>query len=220
VTERLPPPPPLPQLRQGDVFRVRAGQTFGRVYFTAGTHPAAWDGFRSYGPVATMRFDHHPPPERNHITRSFSYVAPSVKHDSSSMDPLVACVCECFAATRTIDVRSGAPWFVLWSTARSLRLLDVVDSAWITRVGGNAAISSGARTMSRRWSRAIYRTYDNVDGIYYETSTVPMSRSVALYERAQRAVPDRYAVAAPLTHPGLRAPLRRIAHDFGMDLVL
>jgi hypothetical protein len=221
MTERLPPPPrPLPALRRGDVLRAPPGQTVGRIYFTTGTHPAAWDSMRSFGPVAAMRFDHHPLPARVHPVRAVAYLAPTRGRRSSNYDPLKTCVSECFGDTRTLDLRAGGPWFVLWQNAGPLRLLDVVDSSWVTRAGGNASISSGARGMSRRWARAIYRSYPDVDGIFYQSSTLPMARSTVLFERAVDALPSRYQLTLPLTHPGLRNPLKRIAHELGMGMVL
>jgi hypothetical protein len=220
VTTRLPPPGVLPTLRPREVFTVGTSETFGRLYFTAGAHPAAWDSFREFGPVSTMRFDHHTPPPRIHPSRAISYVAPARGRRRRRFDPLHACVRECFALTDTIDLRAGAPWFVLWASVRPLRLLDVVDSPWIARAGGNAAISSGARGMSRRWARAIYRTYTDIDGIFYESSTLPSARSVALFDRSRDALPISYTVAFPLTHPGLRNPLKRLAYEYDMNLVL
>lgn len=219
MSERLPLPGPLPALRPGDTLRLKKDTPVGRIYFAGGAHPSTWDGFRRFGPVSSMRFDHHSPPPREHSKRAISYVAPSRGRKGSAYDPLVTCICECFAATGTIDLRLGEPWFVLWTPARRLSLLDVVDGPWITRAHGNGAISTGPRGTSRIWARAIYRTYPGVDGIFYQSSTLPMMRSVALFDRAQDAVPSRYQVALPLTHPGLRAPIRRIACSLGLALL-
>lgn len=221
MTERLGPPPhAMPRLRPADVHKISAGQFVGRVFFAAGPHPAVWDSFRNFGPVASMRFDHHPAPTRVHPVRAIAYAAPSQTSDGRAIDPLETCVLECFSSTRTIDTRFNEPWFVLWRAARPIPVLDMVDSAWIVRAGGNAAISSGARSMARRWSKAVYRAYPSVAGIYFESSNLPSSRGVALYERAQSALPPRYDAAFPLTHPLLRSALRRIAHQYAFNLVL
>lgn len=210
----------MPTLRRGDVYRIPAGHFVGRVFFAAGPHPAVWDSFRHFGPAANMRFDHHPPPSRVHPVRAIGYTAPSQTSRGHAVDSLETCVLECFSSTRTIDARFNEPWFVLWRASRPIPVLDVVDSAWIVRAGGNAAICSGARSMARRWSRAIYRAYPRVAGIYYESSNLPSSRCVALYERAQSALPTRYDAAFPLTHSLLRPALRRIAHEYSFNLVL
>ena len=36
-----------------------AGSLVWRLYSRGGRHPATWDGFRTYGPIPTARFDHH-----------------------------------------------------------------------------------------------------------------------------------------------------------------
>jgi hypothetical protein len=220
VSERLgPPPSPLPERRPGDELLLPSGSTFGRIFSAGGSHPTVWNHFRHFGPVPSMRFDHHPPPPRDHRTRSISYLAPSRQRRKMRNDPLEACIREVFADTGLIDVHTNAPWFVLWDSTRDLRLLDVNDSKWIARAGGNGAISTGARGPSRNWSRAIHRNYRNVDGIYYATSSLPMSRSVALYERARNALPARFTLCLPLAHPGFRPALQRIAVDYDMDLI-
>lgn len=219
MTTRLPQPPrPLPDLRRSDVITASTGATFGRIFFAAGAHPAAWNSFRNYGPVAHMRFDHQPAPAKAHRTRSICYLAPAGGF-GSTFDPLETCVRETFHSTNTIDVHTGSPWFTIWASERDLVLLDVNDSPWIARAGGNAAISSGARGTARSWARAIYRQYPEVDGIYFQASTLPAARSVALFERARSALPASYLFNQPLVHPGLRGALRRIAHTYDMRLI-
>ncbi|WP_191282527.1 hypothetical protein [Pseudolysinimonas yzui] len=196
-----------------------AGSTFGRLFFRGGAHATEWDTFRSFGPVSTMRFDHHPPPAKEHPKRAITYLAPSTIR-AGSQDPFEVCVVETYSTTKLIDTRSREPWFTLWSTTRDLIGLDVVDGPWLARAHGNAAISSGPRAISRDWSRAIYRSFDTLDGIYYGTSSLPMARSVALFERARSALPARYLLALPLSHPGFGPALRRIAATYGYDLIV
>jgi hypothetical protein len=43
--------------------------------------------------------------------------------------------------------------------------------------------------------------------------------AVALYERAQDTLPPRPVFHAPLTHPGLQAPIQRIAKRLGYGVV-
>lgn len=217
MTERLPDPPAtLPALRRGEVISLTA--PVGRLYFVASLQPATWDSFRGYGPVPSMRFDHQPPPPREHPTRRISYLAPSGAR-RLNLDPLVAAVRETFASTTVIDTVSEQPWFTLWTPTRPLRLLDVVDCPWISRVGGNAAISSGSRAQARAWSRVGYRSYGDVDGTYYETSSTPTHRSIALFERAVTAVPVHPDLNVPLNHLGLRPALERIAGTYDMYLL-
>lgn len=218
---RLPDPPgALPPLRQGELLDFPAGATFGRLYFAGGEHPGTWNAFRSFGPVATMRFDHHVRPVRPHDDRSISYVAPSAMRRGRSNDPLETCLAEVFASTGVVELSRAEPWFTLWSAERTLRVLDVVDCRWITRAGGNAAISSGSHRQSQLWAKAIHAAYPDVEGIYYECATVPMRRSVTLFERADDALPTAPRLNVPLNHPGLRAAVKRITHALDMKLAV
>lgn len=218
MTTTLPPPGAMVPLTSDDLWVTAPGAVFGRVYFRASAHPSNWNTFRSFGPVARMRFDHHPDPVGDHgPSHAISYAVPTESR-IGRVDPLQTSVVETFSETRVIDPYAMEPWFALWSFATPLRLLDVTDCGWITRSGGNAAISSGPRAVCREWSRAVHSAYD-VDGIYYETSSLPMARSAALFERVAPLMPSRPRLNLPLSHPGFKAALSRIADDFGMDLI-
>lgn len=134
---------------------------------------------------------------------------------------LKTCVAECFRDRGVIELSRDTPYYALLGTVRPLRLLDVADSTWITRAGGNAAISAGLRSVARAWARAIYRHYtgpDAVDGIVYTCATIPPARSVALRERARDALPPRPVVHRPLADSALRAELEVYATDLGLGL--
>jgi hypothetical protein len=42
-----------------------AGTMIYRICARGGRHPSFWDSFRSFGPLATARFDHHPEPSES-----------------------------------------------------------------------------------------------------------------------------------------------------------
>jgi hypothetical protein len=167
-----------------------------------------------------MRFDHHIRPVRAGDRRAIAYLAPEVTRAGRGNDPLETCLAEVFSSTALIDLSMDEPWFCIWQPTRPLRLIDVVDCRWIARARGNAAISSGEHERSQRWAKAIHRAYPDVDGIYYETSTLPMRRSIALFERAESAIPSSPEANLPLDHPGLRPAIKRIAHGLGYRLSL
>lgn len=138
------------------------------------------------------------------------------------MPVLRICVAECFRDRGAIELSRNAPYYVLFRTTRPLRLLDVMDSDWVTLAGGNGAISTGLRSMSRDWARAIYRHYkgtQRVEGIHYGCSNIPPARSIALFERARSALPQKPDVHLPLTHPALRAELEHYANQLNLDLL-
>lgn len=224
MTERLPQPDTakFPPLEDGDVRCLRPGTLLGRVHAAAGRHPAAWDEFRAFGPT-TSRFDHHPEPSRVHPTRAVMYAAPALRDADGAILPVLrTCLAECFRDRGVVELARDSPHFALFETTRELRLLDVADSLWITKAGGNAAISSGARSTARAWARAIYRHYkdaDAVDGIIYTCSNIPVARSMVLWERAKDAVPVRPAGHHPLASAALRAEIEVYAHELNLGLL-
>src|SRR5262245_40391923 len=156
-----------------------------RIYFAAGPHPTAWRDFRWFGPTAA-RFDHHDAPP--HVqSRGVLYGA---------AEP-ITCIAEVFQATRTIHRSARSPWLVAFATEAKLKLLDLTGT-WPTKAGASMAIGSGPRPMARRWSRAIYEGYPDVDGLWYASSMYANRPALALYERGRAALP-----AAPSFHRAL-----------------
>src|SRR5207253_3123453 len=85
--------------------------------------------------------------------------------------------------------------------ARDIQLLDL-DAGWVTRAGGNQAITSGRRSRSREWARAIYAELPAVDGLAYISSVWGPGRCIALWDRGSDAFP-----AAPLNSRRLDDPV-------------
>lgn len=179
---------PVPPRRLAIPAAVRVlpdGTTVWRIYFAAGPHPTAWRDFRWFGPT-TARFDHHDAPP--HVQ------ARGVLHGAA--EP-ITCLAEVFQAKRAINRSAGSPWLVAFATEAKLQLLDLTGT-WPTRAGASMAIGSGPRPVARRWSRAIYEAYPDVDGIWYASSMHANRAALVLYERARAALP-----AAPLFHRAL-----------------
>jgi hypothetical protein len=158
-----------------------------------------------------------------HPTRAVLYGVPALPAPGTTVVPVLeTCVAECYGERGVIELGRDSPYFALFGTRRQLRLLDVADSTWIPRAGGNAAISAGLRSVAREWARAVYRHYtgpDALDGIIYTCSTIPSARSVVLWERARDALPTRPALHLPLAAPALRAELEVYATHLGLGLV-
>lgn len=192
----------------------------GRIHNQGGGHPTSWEQFRNYGPTGS-RFDHQPPPATLHPRRAILYAAPAhaTRRRVPAVPVLRTCVLESFQGRRAIELTRDDPYFVLFRLERDIRLLDVADSGWVARAGGNAAISSGLRSASRNWSRSIYAVYPDLDGIFYTCSLDPSARSVALYERAEDALPMRPAAHLPLSHAALRPELETYAMQYELPLI-
>ena len=204
--ETLPDPPTRFSV-SAELAPLAAGTLLWRIYFRGGKHRTAWNDLRHWGPTSA-RFDHHTRPKR-HQTRGILYA-------TRGNDAVLTALAEVFQETRLVDRGRAEPWLVAFELSRSVELLDTTQ-LWPVRAGGNMGIHSGARVKARDWSRAIYRTYTNVEGIAYRSSIVNLP-AVALYERARSALPPHPSFHQPLSHPGLAAGLLRYARRLGYGL--
>jgi len=200
------PNPPSPLTTPASTTTLASGTRLWRVYPAGGPHPVAWRDFRFFGPT-NSRFDHHDPPATTQV-KGILY---------AGRNP-TTCLAEFFQATRIIDRSSGAPWLVAFDTIRATPLLDLTGT-WATRAGASMAINSGPRPRARRWSRAIYAAYPAVEGLLYGSSMHANQPSVALYERAQSALPAAPVFHRALSDPALLPRLNAAAGMLGYGLV-
>lgn len=192
-----------------------------RVYF-AGRRGSTWDGFRTWGPTATSRFDPHVPPPGSSDDRGVMYAAG---------DPRTALV-EAFGRTAVIDRRRDEPWLAVFSLRRRVRLLDLRGS-WPTYAGASQALATADEPpTTQAWARAIHETYD-VDGLLYPSSmrgrpvdprpasldSDLFSHNIALFKRAGGAIPAHPRLHLPLSHPGLDDVLADIAVRYRYELL-
>ena len=124
---------------------------------------------------------------------------------------------EAFQDLRTIDRRRREPWIVGFELELDVVALGL-GGAWPTRAGSSQAVSSGRRDVARAWSREIYAAYPNVQALIFPSAMAGGSTNLALYERASDALPVRPRFHAPLTHPGLLDPIKRIAAQYGYGM--
>ena len=210
---KLPDPPPLAVLAAitPDLRLLPAGTRLWRVHFQGGDYPSAWNAFRSFGPVATARFDHHLDGPAGPMTqpRQILYSAINGK----------TCVAEAFPATRTIDTTKRDPWLAGFELIQDLLLLDLTGT-WPTAAGASSAINSGPRPRARRWSQAIHGAYPMVHGLWYRSSMYGNSPAIALYERAAIAIPPQPFFHRPLHHPALYTMLHRLASEIRYRLIV
>jgi hypothetical protein len=204
---KLPEPPSALEQVPPEWHELPADTLLWRVYARGGDHPGTWNGFRRYGPVGSARFDHHLAPPREQ-ERSVLYAALDIP----------TCLAEAFQATRTINRTRREPWLVGFRPTTTLRLLDL-QSAWPTRAGGSMALASGRRDRARRWSQAIYAAYPTAQGLWYPSSMYAGHACVALYERAESAVPARPSLHLSLADPRLDTPLHHVAADINYRLI-
>jgi hypothetical protein len=206
---RFPPPPPADELAGvAPIWHdLPTGTLLWRVYFRGGVHPTTWNAFRIYGPTGA-RFDHHTRPRREQ-PRAIYYAALSGR----------TCLAEVFQQTRVIDVSADAPALAAFRLGRDVRLLDL-RGLWPMRAGASQALSTGSHARARAWSRVIWSAYPEADGLWYASPMDGGAPAVALYERAEDAVPSAPVFSAALAEPGLRVMLARAAAELNYVLLV
>ena len=210
---KLPESPNVEVLRRTspEVAILPTGTELWRIYFRGGRHPTTWERMRGFGPSAEARFDHHHEPPRMQ-DRKILYAA-------TGEQAVATCVAEVFQERRAINARRDEPWLACFALAEEAPLLDLTGQ-WPTRAGASMAINSGPRPRARRWSRTIYEAYPDVRGLLYASSMNAGEQAVALYERAEHALPALPTFNEPLSHPALLPVLRRLAADLGYELIM
>ena len=164
-----------------------------------------WSTFRYAGPSLNARFDHHLDDRAS--PRSVLYAAG---------DP-TTCLAEVFQDTRVIDPFTNSPRLAELAFVADLRFLDVAGS-WITSVGGSMAINSGLRAAARRWSRAVYDAFADIDGLRCASSMHANQPCYAFYDRAEPSLAARPFFDEQLSHPELETLLDDTAHTIGYGL--
>src|SRR5690606_40783408 len=82
------------------VRELPAGVMLARIYRAAGSHPAEWFDFRTYGPL-DGRYDPHPIPTGEHPQHGVMYTAvestaasPSASTEDAGVSAIAACMLE------------------------------------------------------------------------------------------------------------------------------
>ncbi|HLS67761.1 MAG TPA: RES family NAD+ phosphorylase [Kiloniellales bacterium] len=204
------PPRPLPRPAANEYYHLGMDAQVARIYFRAGRHPTTWNQFRYFGPTSA-RFDHHLPDSQG---------APRISQRGIiyGAEILLTCCAEVFQLSRMIDRAGGAPWLVIFSPARPLRLLNVAGF-WATRAKTSTLLNNGPKGLCRAWAQEIYRSFPHLDGIAYASSMAGHAPAFALFERAGDALPMHPLFNQSLDHPGLEAPLYNVAYRIGYNVI-
>lgn len=215
---RLPQPPPPAVLqarlkRAEDVVAVHTHTRLVRIYTAGGRHSQRWNTFRYAGPLPHARFDPHPPAADGGLTTTHEH---GVLYFGLSVRTSVA---EVYQASSIVDRRTRQPQLVILRPKRALRLLDLAG-LWPTRAGASQLISTGPKTRTQAWARAIRAAYPELDGLWYRSSMDSGSPAICLWDPpAASALPDTPDVLLPLDHPGLDLPLARVCAELNYTLL-
>lgn len=218
MSERLPPPDSA-RIRDSahwseELVVLPAGTVMVRVHPLAGQHPMAWNQLRAFGPTKS-RFDHHPPPRRVHPSRKIAYA-------TTGPGAFVAALAEWFqddgGGVAPFDLALRRPSITIFETSAEATLLDL-DSGWVTRAGGNQAISTGPRAVCRDWSRAIYRHHRQLQGLAFGSSVWGPGQCLALWERSSSAFPAAPIATRQLGDPALTLAVADAARRLGTYVV-
>lgn len=176
-----------------------------RIHRTQGPHVLAWNELRTFGPIATMRYDPQP-------------AASSVEGVLYTATSLVTALAEAFQATGVVDSRSFAPQFTAWTPTRALRLLDLTGN-WALRNGAAFALATAPKSTCRAWARQIRTTWPDLDGLW-APSPMTGSTTIVLWNPARTSLPAAPDFSRPLAEPTLRAVAARLARqDLGYRMI-
>ena len=173
-----------------------------RIHRTTGPYRQTWDEMRTYGPLASMRWDAHPPPPGEHPAAAVSYTATDV----------VTTFAEAFQARRSITL-SGAVALAGWEPTRPLKLLDLTGT-WLVRNGASASLAGTRKDTCRGWARAVRQAWPDIDGLY-APSTMTGGPMAVLYAPSSNSFPAAPRLARALNHPGLSGVVVKVADELG-----
>ncbi len=103
------------------------------------------------------------------------------------------------------------------SLSRSVRLIDLVASGGLARIGADARLFAGEHSVSQRWAKALWAHRARPDGILYPTRHDPARPACALYDHCETLV-----TARPLgcvADPKHSALLGNILDTYGFELI-
>lgn len=184
----------------------RTTRSLWQIANTAGPYPVAFAAMRSYGPLASARFDPHPGPGADSATERVLYAA----------ETLLTALAERFQHNR--EFRRSDPSLPMvygWFPTRELRLLDLSGAGAVT-LDASHAISGYRKDIARRWARALRQAWPDADGLLY-ASSMTGQQCLTLWAPASDSFPPAPKFARGIDAPAAhwQQPLRAAAAELG-----
>lgn len=176
-----------------------------RIRRTRTPHATAWDTFRTFGPVASARFDPHDPPPHDQ--------AESVAYFGVDWP---VCLAEVFQITRVVDTRYGSPFIAGVRPTRPLRLIDL-RGEWPLTVGASHHINTGRKDHCRAWARAFRRAWPEADGL--ASVGINAGTVCTLFRPAASSVGAAPVFDRPLADQAVEAELGTAVETIGYGLI-
>ena len=184
------PPTDLPA-RQPEYYIWPTSRPLWAILDGSGTYARPFGTMRSYGPIASARFDPHPEPPSDISGELVLYAACD----------LLTAIAERYQRRRMVHLSAPAsPIAFSWSATRGLNLIDLTNVGAV-RLGASHAINSGPKTVCRRWARAIRQAWPHSDGLHYSSSMTGRDCAV-LWLPASGTFPPGPAFAEFMASPG------------------
>ncbi|MGV0646390.1 RES family NAD+ phosphorylase [Mycolicibacterium sp. XJ2546] len=203
---KAPRTPPRQLIREPHDVTDYTGMLW-RVHRTEGEYVLPWNKLRTYGPLPSMRWDPHPGPHPISAAEGVLYAATDI----------ATSLAEVYQLTRVVDTRAGAPTLTAWQPERVLRLLDL-SGTWLLRNSASASLLAAPRSACRRWARAIYTTWPELDGLYVP-STLTGHPNIVLWSNAADSIPTMPSFSRPLTHPLMWSIVQAAAAEIGYQIL-
>jgi hypothetical protein len=102
-------------------------------------------------------------------------------------------------------------------TSRDIRLIDLVSTGGLARIGADGRLCDGDHQIARRWSQALRDHPSRPDGLYYRARHDPSLTACALFDH----VTDALAATklGPLSNPRNAVLLADILNTYGFSLI-
>lgn len=189
-------PPSVDELRALglETRALPIGTAMWRIHQTASAHPLPWDHIRTWGPLATARWDPHPLPAGEHGPLGAAYLGFDVP----------TCLAEFFQLTRFVDVDANAPYVTAFDTPHEVILADLTGE-WLLRAGGSAQVVFKEKARTRAWARAIHAAWPRLGGLLAPSAVIGGHQVIAVW--STDIFPPSPELSVPLNSPAILADI-------------